>query len=479
MRGRMQTGKITSTHVTSVVLRTLAPRPVVGRRTRSTRPLLDFSPVSCAVALALASFLGACKPGDKVTGEGEQGSKTSAPASGQEGGGASPANKAEPGKSKAPRLVRVSELEPQAIEERLPCTSHIEALHSVDILAQVRGQLKAVAVREGAEVQAGALLFELDRSEPELQLAATKNRVKNAENQAKDAELAIAEAKDRLAQTRIDLDQAKRSFDRRKESAAQSLASDAQLEDAQLAYDKAKNAVDLAESSLRIAEHGLIKAQTEHEAALIQVRIQERILADSTIVAPIQGVIPELLVRGGEWIAPLGKLCAIVASDKLVLNLRRPQKELGRLAVGQRVDIEVDAWPERRFRGSIDLISPVVDADTGSFRARVRIDVDEEKSLRPGMFCRAWIVTGTNPEALLIPKEAIVYEAEQPYAFVVRDGKAERITIDRGIDLKDAVEARNVAAEAHPGAFVKGDQVVVVGVDGLATGGVPVQVVKS
>ena len=61
----------------------------------------------------------------------------------------------------------------------------------------------------------------------------------------------------------------------------------------------------------------------------------------------------------------------------------------------------------------------------------------------------------------------------------MRDGKAERITIDRGIDLKDAVEAKNVAAQPTPGSFAKGDRVVVVGVDGLATGGVPVQVVKS
>ncbi|MCB9918412.1 MAG: efflux RND transporter periplasmic adaptor subunit [Planctomycetes bacterium] len=382
-------------------------------------------------------------------------------------------------KADAPKLVRVSELEPQAIEERLPCTSHIEALHSVDILAQVRGQLRSVTVREGQSVTAGSRLFELDKREPELQLQAAKNRVQNAQNQARDAELSIAEAKDRIAQAEIDFQQAKRSLDRRKESAAQNLASDAQLEDAQLAFDKAKNAVDLANNTLRVAEHGLLKAKTEVASAEIQVKIQERILEDSTILAPIDGVIPELIARGGEWIVPQGKLCTIVANDQLVLNLKRPQKELGRLAVGQRVDVQVDAWPELTFAGTIDYISPIVDPQTGTFRARVRLENDAERRLRPGMFCRAWIVTGTNPEALLIPKEAIVYEAEQPYAFVVRDGKAERITIDRGIDLKDAVEAKNVAAQPTPGSFAKGDRVVVVGVDGLATGGVPVQVVKS
>ena len=323
------------------------------------------------------------------------------------------------------------------------------------------------------------MLFRLDDREAQLNLESAKNRAQNARDMKKEAELQVDEAKDRVAKAKIDFRQAERTLERTKESASQDLASKTQLEDAQLSYDQAENAIALAENALAVAAHGLVKAATEVESAKIQVRIQERLLEDYSVRAPIDGVIPELLVRGGEWVAQTNPLCTIVAHDQLILNLRRPQKELGRLRAGQSVEIEVDAWPGEKFAGSIDFVSPIVDAETGTFIARVRLERDENSRLRPGMFCRAWIVTGTSHAALMIPKQAIVYEAETPFAFVVREGKAERISIDRGIDLKDAVEARNVAPTAKPGSFTRGDRIVVVGVDGLATGGVEVQVVKS
>lgn len=378
-----------------------------------------------------------------------------------------------------PHLVRVAALEPQAVEERLPCTSHIESFHTVEVAAQARGQVLEVRVKEGQVVEKDDVLFRLDDREAVLNLESAKNRLKTAADQRMDAELAIDEANDRIAKARIEFRQAERSLVRRKESAAENLASESQLEDAQLAHDQAKNAIALAENTLAVAQHGLAKADTELESAKIQVRIQQRLLEDYSIRAPIDGIIPELMVRGGEWLAQMNPVCTIVAHDQLVLNLKRPQKELGRLRVGQRVEVHIDAWPEEKFGGEIDFISPVVDPETGTFLARVRLALDARGRLRPGMFCRAWIITGTSHEALMIPKEAIVYEAQQPFAFVVRDGKAQRITIDRGIDLRDAVEARNVAATAAPGSFTRGDKIVVVGVDGLADGNVKVQVVKS
>lgn len=374
-------------------------------------------------------------------------------------------------KKDGPKLVRVEELEPTPVEERLPCTSHVEAFHSVMVKAQVAAQVLEVRIREGQAVEKGQLLFALDKRQAVLNLSSAKVQAETARNGERDAELQVEEAQDRITQAEIEARQSKRALDRRLESAKSELSSPAQLEDAQLAHDKAVQGVELAKNQLDVAKHALVKAKTEVESAAIQVQLQERALEDYEVRAPIDGVIPELTVRGGEWLAPQSEVCSIVANKRLILNLKRPQKELGSLAIGQRVDIKCDAYPGKTFVGAIDFLAPTIDMETGTFRARVAIRDAAEVELRPGMFVRAWIVTGTNDAALMIPKQAIVYDAQKPCAFVVRDGKAQRITIERGIDLKDAVEARNVAPKAQPGAFTRGDRVVVVGVDGLTSGG--------
>lgn len=429
---------------------------------------------STIVLLTALALPIACKRGD-APGGGEASVKPASSATDSESGAGKLAKT-----KKGPKLVRVEALEPTAVEERLPCTSHVEAYHSVLIKSQVQAQVLEVRVREGQSVRKGELLFALDKRQATLNLASAKNTKQSADDSKREAQLQVDDARNRIAQAEIDLQQATRALERRKASAKNELSSPAQLEDAQLEFDKAKNALDLANNQLKVAEHGLIKAKTTLESSVIQVQLQERLLEDYEIRAPIDGVIPELTIRGGEWLSPQMDLCTIVANKRLILQLKRPQKELGRLEIGQRVDIECDAYPGETFVGEIDLLAPTIDMDTGTFRARVSIHDSTEVKLRPGMFVRAWIVTGTNQAALMIPKQAIIYDAQQPCAYVVRDGKAARIKIDRGIDLKDAVEARNVADVAQAGSFTRGDSIIVVGVDGLTDGGdVEVQAAPS
>lgn len=375
-------------------------------------------------------------------------------------------------------LVRAASLEPQRVEERLPCTGAIEPYHGVAVLSPARGQVTEVLVEAGDIVEEGQVLLRIDDRQAKLNVAAAKNRERDAQNRQKEAELTQLEARDRLTQAQIEHEQARRTLERTKKSREQGIASVTELEDAQLAFDKAKNALDLATTARKLADLGKEKADTELEAAGIQRRIQERVLEDYTVTAPLSGTVSRLAVKGGEWVASqtLGTLtanerllCAVYDHRRPVINLSRPQKEFAKLRKGQRVEVHVDAYPDETFRGEIDLVSPDLDDATGTFTVRVRIQNPENK-LRPGMFCRAWIITGTSQEALMIPKPAIVYEADRPFAFVVRDGKAMRIPIDRGIELKDSLEARNRADTPRPDSFAPGDQVIIEGNNKLDSG---------
>ena len=252
-----------------------------------------------------------------------------------------------------------------------------------------------------------------------------------------------------------------------------------ELEQAELERDRAVNSKELAEFSLKKAELGKRQAQTSLQTAKIQRRIAERKLEDFTIRSPIDGIISERMVQGGEWISMQSPLCKVVDHKNLILQITRPQQQLGIIRPGQKVELEVDAWPGMKFSARIELLSPVIDRATGTFKARARIE-DPETRLRPGMFCKADIITRVSPEALMIPKRGIFYDSDEPYAFVVRDGKAMRIAIQRGIETKDAIEALNKGAGAASSKtlaenrvfrkFVVGDRVIIRSQDELRGG---------
>ncbi len=359
-------------------------------------------------------------------------------------------------------------LEPRAVAEKIPCTGNVEAFHTVEVVSRANGQLLDVAIEEGQTVTKGQVLFSIDDRHQRLSLEVASNRQKDASSRVKEARFALQEAKDRIVQADLEHRQANRALARTKKSHEEDLASATALEDSQLACDKCKSALDLAKTAEKKAKLGLELAANEAERAVIDHKIQDRLLEDYTVRAPITGVVSVLAVKGGEQIAIQSPVCTIVASDDLVLYLKRPQQELSQLKVDQKVEIEVDAF-EEHFKGHIDLISPTVDATTGTFRARVRV-ADAERRLRPGMFCRARIITGTSHHALMIPKAAILYEADRPFAYVVRNNTAVRIPIERGIELTTSLEATNTAKTPKSGMFVAGDRIVIEGSKKLEPG---------
>ncbi|MEZ5990430.1 MAG: efflux RND transporter periplasmic adaptor subunit [Planctomycetota bacterium] len=368
-----------------------------------------------------------------------------------------------------PKLVGVEVLAPRTVEERIPCTSHITAFHELPILSEVAGQVVDVEIEDGALVEQDQVLFRIDDDESRLALDTAKNEEKAAETQVEENDLAFLEAKKRVATAEIERLDAESQFERARKGRDEGLTSTKDFDLAKLSLDKAESELELARFAERKAELGKIKAGNDLESKVIARKLRELDLAKHVVRAPFAGVVPRRAVKGGEWITSSTELCRLVDHRHLVLELPRPQRQLGRIEVGQRVDVEVDSHPDRRFVARVGFVSPVVDQATGTFLVRARVE-DPDGALRSGMFCRAEIVTKTSRDALMVPKLALLYEGQLPYAFVVRDGKAVQVPVDVGIEVKDAVEAVNRAADGEARGFRVGDLVVVKGKEKLEDG---------
>jgi membrane fusion protein (multidrug efflux system) len=179
------------------------------------------------------------------------------------------------------------------------------------------------------------------------------------------------------------------------------------------------------------------------------------------IRAPIDGVVSDRLVKVGNTIAVNTPMFRVTNLDPIVSYLYVPEKEFGKIEHGQPVFISIDALPGQRFRGVVERISPVVDADTGTFKVTVEVD-EEDTALKPGMFGRLDIVYDSRPARLLVPRPAVIETETGPAVYVVSDGVVERRDVETGIAWDNRLEIVSGVEES--------EQVVVVGQSGLRDG---------
>jgi membrane fusion protein (multidrug efflux system) len=200
-----------------------------------------------------------------------------------------------------------------------------------------------------------------------------------------------------------------------------------------------------------------LAAMESAEAVLNERQIQ---LAYTTVTAPFDGVIVERAVKGAENLAANQRLFRISDFNPLLCPIQVPEKELSNLRVGQPGYVVVESWPGQRFSARVLRISPVIDAVSGTIK--VTLEVSGQGKLRPGMFASVFLVIDTHENALVIPKQALSLESLADAVYIVADGVAARRDVTLGFEEAEVVEVT--------GGLQEGDQIIVVGQDGLSDG---------
>lgn len=237
--------------------------------------------------------------------------------------------------------------------------------------------------------------------------------------------------------------------------------------------------------NLELQQKGLVSATAidnlkyELEAAKANWELARLQLSYTEIRSPIAGTVTQRLdvVKVGNTVTPVGgviesadsSLFVVEDLDSLILRVNVPERELAKLSVGQPAELSFDAVPDRRFAGQIALISPYIDAQTATFPVRIRV-TETGGLLRPGMFARVAIVYERKPDALQIPRTALLDGDGPPKVFVVQDGKAAERAVQLGLSNGAMIEVVSGLKD--------GEQVVVVG-HGAVKPGAAVRIVNT
>ncbi len=183
---------------------------------------------------------------------------------------------------------------------------------------------------------------------------------------------------------------------------------EARVDEAEAAYERAKATVEQAEAGLA----GLRSGATKEEIAAAEAQVAQaqaalnRLLTEQeklTVAAPVGGLVLELSIHEGELAAPGVTMLTLGDLDEVTLTIYVPEDQLGKVNVGQDVDVEVDSFPDQVFRGTVVAIATEAEftprnVQTEEERVNMVFAVDvlipnPDHKLKPGVPADATIIT--------------------------------------------------------------------------------------
>jgi membrane fusion protein (multidrug efflux system) len=225
---------------------------------------------------------------------------------------------------------------------------------------------------------------------------------------------------------------------------------EARLLGAEAEYDKARELVQ-REAVPRIE---LTTATARYREALAGVE-QAKIRLDRAILdAPITGVCVDRPVELGEVIPPGSRITTLQVQDRLKAVVGLPESLVPLFHKGGEASIEVDAYPDRDFRGRIVYVAPTAAPVDRTFRLEAEV-LEEPRRLRPGMVTRVRLTKKVFEEALVVPEDVLVERIDGVVLFVVEG--------DRARMRRPTVLARAEGRAAIGSGLEAGEQVVVSG----------------
>ena len=287
-----------------------------------------------------------------------------------------------------------------SITESVPANGKIQPVTEVKISPDVSGEIVELNCEEGDRVEAGELLIKIKQ---DVYISAVEQ-----------AEASLNSIKAQYLQQKAQLVQIEAAHERNKKLFEQKTISQQELETSTSQYQVAVEQLNAAKYNIKSAEAALREAQEN--------------LVKTTIYAPMSGIISDLAVEKGERVVGTSQMAGtemlrIADMEKMEVLVDVNENDIIRISQNDTAYIEVDAYPNRKFKGTVTQIAnsanstgTTLSADmVTNFEVRVNIlpesyrDLMEKSPIpfRPGMSASVSIITDSRDSAIIIPIQAI------------------------------------------------------------------------
>lgn len=292
------------------------------------------------------------------------------------------------------------------LQTRVTETGTLEPALTIDIKSPVSGEIRRLHVSEGDIVEANHPLA-LIRQEP---------------TQARQ----IAQLRAALEEERINVELAHRTLRRVESLFQQHFASRKDVEAAEQDFKLARIRLDLASRQMLLALGGnqeLYQRYRDH--GLLSEQLEEFV-----VQAPSGGTIIEIKGHPGEMItsgtATVGGgtvLMSLADLSRMVVKAKVNEVNIGRITLGQSVEVRLDALPDRVFHGTVAAITPRGEKINGIVTYQVRIEIENtDQALRPLMTANVDILTDVLRDVIVVPLESLRTDQGDDIVYVMANG---------------------------------------------------------
>ena len=202
----------------------------------------------------------------------------------------------------------------------------------------------------------------------------------------------------------------------------------AQLHVYQANRDLAK--IVLARDTKQFAAHAISQATLDSDAANLkslqaQVEQQAAIIDNKIIKAPFSGRLGISAVNLGQFVNPGDKVVTLQQLDPMYVDFYVPQQQLFQLAIGQTVEITLDALSGEKFTGKITTIDPIIDVNTRNVEVEATM-ANPDLKMVPGMFSSVIVTTGNPKNYLTLPQTAVTFNPYGNIIYLVQKNNSEK-----------------------------------------------------
>ena len=266
----------------------------------------------------------------------------------------------------APRpvpAVAVADAKTENWQSRIAAIGTFRAVQGIDVSPQVGGVVRSINFESGQDVQKGQLLVQIDDSVEQADLKSNLATLRNAE-------LAL---------------------ERQRQLIAGGSTATAQVDSALAARDSAAAAADRTRA----------------------------LIAQKALTAPFSGRLGLRKIDAGQYVQPGTSIVTLQQLDPIEVDFPVPEQDISRVAVGQPLEISVDAFEGKIFSGKVTSIDARVSIEARTILVRGQVG-NADGELRPGMFANVALLVGKGVDVVTLPRTSVTYSLYGDTVFVVK-----------------------------------------------------------
>lgn len=296
------------------------------------------------------------------------------------GGGYQPGGRGGAGGGVRPPMpVEFAEATRKPVAEQILVVGNLIGEATVEVVPRVNGRLQSVNVKLADPVRRGQIIARVEDRE--------------IQEQVRQAEASYQVSQASIRQREADLKLAKTNLERSESLYQRQLLPQQTFDDTQARYEAAQAQLDLARAQFEQAK-----------ARLDELKIT---LSNTLIVSPVDGFVGKRFLDPGAFASTNAPVASVVDISRVRMVANLVERDVRRIQTGTPARVEVDAFPGETFKGRVSRIAPVFDPATRTAEMEIEVP-NPDFRLKPGMYARVQLTVDVRPNALTVPRSAVV-----------------------------------------------------------------------